>query len=359
VIASVVRGGFRRPSQIAATVGPRFERIVLRCLSPGPAARYPNAGELAADLRELASEAGLLPEQPALCRFLDDPARLEAELRPKVADAAVAEARRRARRGELARALAEIGRATAYVPSHTGANALLKKLSAGRTALRVAGLVLAGLVLATTTWLAWHPPWRRPARVVSAMQPRPAPQPAPAGSATPAAGLTGPAASPPAVAKAPVPSAPSVNAPRVRTAAAVVDKPKPTRRAGPTGTSAVPQPAATPTVAPAEQPAPSPAPAPAPAPQPAATPKTQEQPSPGVVQLFATGAICYPSLDAEPATVFMPRYEGVAPGHHKIFCTRNKGGAKEPVGEIDLPPGARVERTVTQKDGKFVLARGQ
>jgi hypothetical protein len=84
-----------------------------------------------------------------------------------------------------------------------------------------------------------------------------------------------------------------------------------------------------------------------------------ERPNPGVVQLFATGAICYPSLDAEPASVFMPRYQGVAPGRHKIFCARNKGGAKDLVGEIDLPPGARIERTVTQKDGKLVLARPQ
>jgi serine/threonine-protein kinase len=345
VIASIVRGNFRRPSQIAATVGPRFERIVLRCLSPGPAARYPNAGELAADLRELASEAGLVPEQPALCRFLDDPAKFEAELRPKVADAAVAQARKRARRGELARALAEIGRATAYVPSHAGANALLKRLSAGRTALRVAGLVLAGLVLATTTWLAWHPPWRRPAPVVSPMQPPP--KPTPVVSAT---DLASPS---------PLPVAETDRRRLPERGGAMppsVAKLKPARRAGASGTSAVPQPAATPTVAPAEQPAPSPAPEPAPQP---ATPKTPEQPIPGVVQLFSTGAICYPSLDGEPATVFMPRYEGVAPGRHKIFCTRNKGGAKEPVGEIDLPPGARVERTVTQKDGKLVLARAQ
>ena len=80
---------------------------------------------------------------------------------------------------------------------------------------------------------------------------------------------------------------------------------------------------------------------------------------PGVVQLFATGAICYPSLDAEPTSVFMPRYQGVAPGRHKIFCTRNKGGRKELVGEIELPPGAKVERTVTQKDGALILARPQ
>jgi len=376
VVASIVRGTFRRPSQIAATVGPRFERIVLRCLSPNPAARYQNAGELAADLRELAGEAGLLPEQPALCRFLDDPTKFEAELRPRVADAAVAEARRRARRGELARALAEIGRATAYVPSHAGANTLLKKLSAGRTALRVAGLVLAGLVLAATTWLAWHPPWRKSVPVVSPMQPLPPPKPTSAGSAT---GLAAPSPSPLPVGRGrgeAVGVAGRRDGPEVPQAERVAEtdrrrlpemggamppsvaKLKPARRAGTSGTSAVPQPAATPTVAPAEQPAPSPAPAPAPAPQPA-TPKTPEQPSPGVVQLFSTGAICYPSLDAEPATVFMPRYEGVAPGRHRIFCTRNKGGAKEPVGEIDLPPGARVERTVTQKDGKLVLARAQ
>jgi hypothetical protein len=80
---------------------------------------------------------------------------------------------------------------------------------------------------------------------------------------------------------------------------------------------------------------------------------------PGVVQLFATGAICYPSLDAEPTSVFMPRYQAVAPGRHKIFCTRNKGGPKELVGEIELPPGAKVERTVTQKDGALILARPQ
>ena len=356
VIASIARGSFRRPSQIAAAVGPRFERIVLRCLSPNLAARYPNAGELASDLRELAGEAGLLPEQPALGRFLDDPNKFEAALRPKVADAAVAEARRRARRGELARALAEIGRATAYVPSHAGANALLKKLSAGRIALRVAGLIVAGLVLATTTWLAWHPPWRKPAPVVSATQPKPLPNPAPVVSVTPAAELTRPAASPPAEASAPVPSAPSASAPTVRATTPVAGKPKSARRAGPTGTSPVPQPAPTPTAAPAEQPVPSPSPEPAPPP---AARKPPGQPSPGVVQLFATGAICYPSLDAEPATVFMPRYEGVAPGRHKIFCTRNKGGIKEPVGEIDLPPGARAERTVTQKDGKLILARAQ
>ena len=351
VIAAIVQGSFRRPSQIAATVGPGFERIVLRCLRPNLADRYANAGELAADLRELAAEAGLLPEQPALHRFLDNPAKFEAELRPKIADAAVAQARKRAHRGELARALAEIGRATAYMPNHSGANALLGKLSAGRTALRVAGLAVAGLVLASATWLAWHPPWRKPAPA-AATQPLTRPKAAPILPA--AAGLTGTAVW--AEAAAVSPGNASGNAPPVHATSPALGRPK--RRTGTTGTSAAPQATATPTVALAAQPPPSHAPEPVPTPPPA-TPRTPEQPNPGVVQLFATGAICYPSLDAEPPSIFMPRYEGVTPGRHKVFCTRNKGGAKELVGEIDLPPGARVQRTVTQKDGKLLLARPQ
>jgi serine/threonine-protein kinase len=343
VIAAIARGTFRRPSQIAATVGARFERIVLRCLLRDPAARYPSAGELAADLRALAGEAGLLPEQPALRRFLDDPAQFETELRPRIADAAVAQARQRARRGELARALAEIGRATAYVPSHAGANALLKKLSAGRTILRVAVFVVAGLLLATATWLAWHPPWRKPVAAVSPVPPIVQPRTA----VLPLAAL--------AAASSETASAPSVetqtrppgNTPSIRPSSRAVGKPKPSRRTISSTMVAAQQPA--PTVVSA-------APAPAPAP-PSTAPAPVERP--GVVQLFATGAICYPSLDAEPASVFMPRYQGVVPGRHRVFCTRNKGGHKELVGEIELPAGAKVERTVTQKDGALILARPQ
>jgi eukaryotic-like serine/threonine-protein kinase len=344
VIAAIARGTFRRPSQIAATVGPRFERIVLRCLLRDPAARYLGADELAADLRALAGEAGLLPEQPALRRFLDDAAQFEAELRPKIADAAVAQARQRVRRGDLARALAEIGRATAYVPSHAGANALLKKLSAGRTILRVAVFMVAGLLLATATWLAWHPPWRKPVAAVSPVPPIVQPRTA----------VPSPAA--PAAVSSETASASSVetqtrardNTLTIRSSSPSVGKSKPSRRTISSTTVTAQQPA--PTVVASTQPAPLPA-------QPPTAPTPVERS--GVVQLFATGAICYPSLDAEPATVFMPRYQGVAPGRHRVYCARNKGGPKELVGEIELPSGAKVERTVTQKDGTLILARPQ
>ena len=356
VISSITAGSFRRPSQIAATVGLRFERIVLRCLKPNPAERYPSACELAADLRALVEEAGLLPEQAALRRFLEDPAKLEAELRPKIADAAVAEARRRARRGELARALAEIGRATAYVPTHAGADALLKKLSAGRAMLRAMGVIFAGLMLAGAAWVVWHPPWRRTTDTTAPALSRPGT--ARLQAIAPAAEAPTPAVAPSAGPNAPTPTAAPVNPPSAsrlppaHAESSSVEKPKTSRRARPVAAirpSQARQPGAS-----AAQSEASPAPEPAPAP---AEPSAPVRPSPGVVHLFATGAICYPSLDEEPASVFMPRYENVAAGRHKIFCARNKDGDKELVGEIDLPPGAKIERTVTQKDGKLVLAR--
>jgi hypothetical protein len=130
-------------------------------------------------------------------------------------------------------------------------------------------------------------------------------------------------------------------------------KSKPGKRKHPGGDPEQPKSAAA-SQTPAESP-PTIAADPTPAPEPEPTPSAQ--PKPGSIHLFATGAICYPSLDDPPATMFMPRYPNVPAGHHTVYCTRNKGGQKELVGEIDLPPGAKIERTVTQADGKLVLAR--
>jgi capsular polysaccharide biosynthesis protein len=47
----------------------------------------------------------------------------------------------------------------------------------------------------------------------------------------------------------------------------------------------------------------------------------------------------------------------MASGKHKIYCSRTKQSPRELVGEVDLAPGARIERTVTEQDGRFTLAR--
>jgi hypothetical protein len=105
-----------------------------------------------------------------------------------------------------------------------------------------------------------------------------------------------------------------------------------------------------PTSAP-EAPPPEPTPAPPPAaPEPAPVRK-------GSIALFAKGGLCYPTLDEHPVAELMPVFHNIAPGMHKIYCSRTKQSPRELVGEVELLPGARLEHTITEKDGRLLLAR--
>jgi len=332
MIAAILRGSFRKPSQVIATVGPEFEAIILRCLKAVPAERYASPALLAADLRAFVQRAGLVPEGHALRRFLDEPDTLLAELRPRIADHAVANAAKDMRRGQLARAMAEISRATAYVPRHAGAAKLLRRLSAGRLVMKVA-VVAAGLAIALGT-VRLAKPWlvRKPATAVSTPSP---PQLVPAANSEQA-----PTRLPPmqpittSAATARVAPTPSAS---VRPRASRRDRSIARENTAPTVTAEIPTPA------------PTPAPAPL-APEPAPVRK-------GTIALFAKGGFCYPTLDEHPVAELMPVFHNVAPGMHKIYCSRTKQSPRELVGEVELLPGARLEHTVTEKDGRLVLAR--
>jgi len=339
MIAAILRGTFRRPSQVVATVGPDFEAMIMCCLKASPAERYPSASALATDLREFLRPAGLLPEGKALRRFLDEPEAFLADLRPRVADRAVAQARQFARRGQLARAMAELGHATAYVPNHTGADKLLRRLSASRMAIKIA-MVAAGLLAALGTVLLAKPLLLRKAHV----------------HVTP---ITIPAASPasqPRTTNAPVEKeARALPAPQpvpATTQGASSAKSRPARRTRPSA-SATATPASE--TAPASSPSPQPNP---PAVEPELSPRRESEPvRAGTIALFAKGGFCYPSLDDNPADDLMPVFRDIAPGRHKIYCSRTKQSPREWVGEVDLAPGARIERTVIEHDGRFTLAR--
>ena len=339
VIAAILTGKFRAPSRVVATVGPKFESIILRCLKASPAERYPSAAALAAELHRFTQACQLVPEDEALRRYIDGPEAAASELRPRVAEAAVKQARAYARRGQLARALAELGHATAYVPDHPGARRLLKRLSAGRTAIRVV-VVLAGLALALgIAWLA---------RPLLAHKPgRPAlPTAPPAPLAPPLAPLPPP---PPAVAVVPAPPPPTqVAPPEIPGKTTGSTKPRGGRR----GRTSVGAPQAAPT----ETPPPTAIPAAPPPPEPA-TVRVVAPPKPGTIALFAKGGFCYPSLDDHPPGDLMPVFRELPAGTHKIYCSRTKGSPKEFAGEVDLPPGARIERTVTLQDGRLTIAR--
>jgi hypothetical protein len=313
VIAAISRGDFRRPSQVQATVSPELERIIVRCLAPDPAQRGEGAGPLAAELRALAREAGLEDGPAALRRFLDDPGAFEAELRPRVADAAVARARRHLRRGELARALSQVGRATAYVPDHHGAEAVVRSVSARRRWARTA-LVLtavAALVAAGTMG------YRVRMRWLAALN-RPALQSPPTG------------APPPAPAKAP-PSGPPREAaatlPHPRVAASAVRKKL--RRSTPAPVVAAP-----PELVVDDSPLPAP-------PEP-------PRPEPARVTLMSTRGLCFPSLDDEPVLKRTPVvYASVTAGRHRVYCDGKL------VGEIEVPAGSAITRIIkVDRDGK-------
>jgi hypothetical protein len=315
-----------------ATVGPDFESILLRCLKADPAERYPSAAALAADLREFTRSAELVPEAKALRTYLDEPEASLATLRPRVADKAVARARQYTRHGQLARALAEIGHATAYVPNHAGADRLLKRLSAGRVAIKIA-VVAVGLCAALGVVLLAKPLLTRksppPTLALPAVS---TPRPVTAEEKTPQQPIS-------AEAPAPVPDTAAAKSRTSRRPHAAINTPTRAESA----TKPVAEPSA---------PTPPAAPAPTPAP-------THEvvQTHTGTIALFAKGGFCYPSLDDQPAGSLMPVFHDIAPGRHKVYSSRTQQSAKEFAGEVDLPPGAKIERTVTEQGGRFTLAR--
>ena len=336
MIAAILRGTFRRPSQVVASVGPDFEAMIMRCLKASPAERYPSASALAADLREFTRTSGLVPEAKALRRFLDEPEAMLGDLRPRVADMAVERARQFARRGQLARALAEIGHATAYVPSHAGADKLLRRLSASRIAIKIA-VVAAGLLAARGVVVLARP-----------LLTRKAPTPV-APIASPVASPIASPARPTPVKKAQAVAPQTAPAPTTSTAPA---KSRASRRTHATADAPATTVAeSTPVSAPPQQPA-------ALDIEPAPSPKREaEQTRAGTIALFAKGGFCYPSLDDHPAGDLMPVFRDIAPGKHRIYCSRTKQSPRELVGEVDLAPGARLERTVTEQDGRLILAR--
>ena len=337
MIAAILRGTFRRPSQVVATVGPDFESILLRCLKPTPTERFCDGTALAGELRAFTGAAGIGPESKTLRRFLDDPEGMLGQLRPQVADRAVERARQLARRGQLARALAEIGHATAYVPNHAGADRLLRRLSASRMAIKIF-VVLVGLAIAGgLVWLAQ--PWLRKPPPIAA----PAPTTSPAGPVVVTTVREQPAARE-------KPLTPPVPPPKVATTVPLPSRTVPQPKVRPTrkGAAATPEP-----LPPVAVPPPPLAPV-------AETPPPSVQPPPvlrpGTVALFAKGGFCYPSLDDRPPGDLMPVFRDVPAGKHRVYCSRTKQSPKELAGEVELPPGGRIERTVTEHDGHLTIA---
>jgi len=410
LITAILRGQYRRPSEIEPRVSPAMEKVIVRCLQVDPAARFPDGTAVAEALREALGEtrvaARLEDEEAALRRFLDDPDAFEAALAAPVARVAVTAAEQARKSRQLSRALAELGRALAYQPNNAEAQALLARLNARRVLPGARVAMAAGLLLLAGAAAGG---WRHHARqggggpaslppATSAAEARP--------PAVPVASAPGPqpgqrADEPAQTAERPIEPSPD--------ATAMGTKPSPSRDSGPRHDPAararrrpLAVAAARPMAGPpksgaldpsaAARPAPvkdeaareahqDPAPAndgeaanpahgdrgaigagasPAPGPaSPAAPVKAAPLAAKASLALRASYGFCEPSLDAHPPSL-RANYSGLNPGAHEIYCTLPQGGPKLHVGTYDLPAGARANVVIIPgPDGRPTIGRSQ
>ena len=339
VVAAIARGLYKKPSLVSPYVGGGLDAISGRCLQLAPGERYPQLQALANDLRAFFRAGGLEPDGGALPALITDPERFEAGLRPKVADAAVAQARRHSRRGELARALGELARATAYVPRHAEAERLVASISWRRRWLKVTGVAAAvAAVAGAGLWLG--PRVRemalqmmRSGQVPVATTAMPVGQ-APRADET-AAEPAVKGAAPPVEAMAAALAAGNTHA----STAPLADRRKQRDRARsvrvarqeapPLEEAKVPESAAAEAQ---EQPAPE-TPAPVAAPPPL-------EPRRVAVEIYASRGICNPSLDELKPSVSPTRYPAVAEGEHTVYCNW-PGGRRLKVGRFHISPRAQ------------------
>ena len=398
VITAILRGHYRRPSEIEPRVSPALEKVIVRCLQSEPAARYPDGTAVAEALRaalgDTRAAARLDDEEAALRRFLDDPDTFEAALAAPVARVAVVAAEQARKARQLSRALAELGRALAYEPDNAEAQALLARLNArrGRPGARFA--LVAGLLLLAGAGIGvWrHAPGQH---AVPTALPLPAPARAVAASAETAPPPVQPATALPAAPPESHPAPPSttegqrpreeaaspgaVARPRRRTAA--VARTGPAREA-PHGvfpsSSAAASPADAANAEVARQTAHASTPraegpsapagpprgetaAPDPVAVPVAVPVAKATPAAAKasVALHASYGFCEPSLDAQPASL-RANYSGLSPGAHEIYCTLPQGGPKLHVATYELRAGARASVVIIPgPDGRPIIGRSE
>lgn len=326
VMSAICRGEYKRAAQIDARVGPDLDRTIVGCLKPAPEARFAQASEVATLLRAAAGRVGLVDGKQVLRRLLDAPIELERELTPKIAENAVANARQFMRKRQLARALAELGRATAYAPKHAEALKLIEALSTQRRWGRVLFVAAALFVAAGIVATASRNFRASPAKIASAPAARPA-----------AKELGARLATAPQEAQEPTPaerpSFPPAPAPAGEPAAAKATAPRPGRKR--------PAPAPVAVVA-GQVGAPDAPPTPAPPPE---TAKAAEPPppAPSTVRLFARFAFCFPSLDDDDARKAPPRSYTVTAGPHEVYCALTAEGPRQHVGTLQVRPGSLME----------------
>jgi hypothetical protein len=250
-----------------------------------------------------------------------------------VADAAVVQARRHSRRGELGRALGELARATAYVPRHAEAEKLVASISWRRRWLKVTGVAAAIAAVASAGF--WLGPRVREL-VLRAMRPEPvvaveakappAQAPATEGAAK-SAGIA--PADTSAAAVVPVATSPAqrLHASTTSFGKRNRDRKKTAARVAKAESAAE------------EAPAPEPVDETPPEPAPPVVEAPPPQPRRVPVEIYASRGVCSPSLDDLKVSVSPAKYAAVTEGEHTVYCNW-AGRPRVKVGTVHV--GARA-----------------
>jgi hypothetical protein len=119
VLKRIMDGKFADPLQLRPTIGSRLAAIIRRLLAIDPAARYPNAEELAGDLGAFVAESGVSSPDATLAHYLADPAGTAPVLRAQTIAHQTELGEAAQARGELPVALDYFNRVLALDESNT------------------------------------------------------------------------------------------------------------------------------------------------------------------------------------------------------------------------------------------------
>jgi serine/threonine-protein kinase len=201
------------PRTLNPKVGDGLARIIARSLARNPDDRYPEIGQLVADLTEYLVDGGLGEVRVELRGYFHDPEGYNQALPTRLATGLVVTADRHLREGRSARAMELWNRVLAFDPEHRGVLTALHRLE-GRTRLKNVALAAASLAVLAAAAVG-----------ITRLYPTPAAKP------PLASGTSGPSYTP-------VP--PMTPAPALPAGAAAADKPtaaRPARAAGRGGVS--------------------------------------------------------------------------------------------------------------------------
>jgi serine/threonine-protein kinase len=158
VLKKIVDCKFLDPAVARPEVGAHLSRIIVRALAREPEARYPEVGEMLAELRGYLEESGVKEPRPELQAFFDDPTGHAERFRPQLIATLTTRGEQTLAAGRTPRALELFNRVLTLEPGNARVERAIKRLSRRRLATRslayaaVAVAVVGGVLGAVRLW---------------------------------------------------------------------------------------------------------------------------------------------------------------------------------------------------------------